>query len=431
MKNIKFIILSAYSPKDIEIASLRIEKLGKYISKKYNTIIISGKPLKQKTKYDIGNSKLIEVDYKIFSKNNNEKKVPTLNKPNKKINKYSIYGHLEYFLPIAPGGKRLYNIRKMKSVLENEIANFEGKIFLIASYGPYFILKLAIKLKQKYKNKIYLIEDFRDMIGKFNPHHSTNIFIENTISKIIKKADIVLTVSKYMGKRFIKYYGLNSKKLYVLYNGIDKNNIFEKSNIDKNNKFKIVYTGSLYENANGSIIPFLEALKKMKKQTLKNLEFIYCGKDFEFINNIFDKYKLNNILTNKGIVNREESIKLQKNADLLLLITYTGNEPDEGIDIISGKFFEYLVSGKPILNIGNKDWELKEDLEIDGVSKVIEAKNIEDIKKYIERMCLERQKLNFKKRKEIIDKYIFEVSIEKFLTKICLAQNQEERNEKF
>ncbi|MBM7560335.1 hypothetical protein [Marinitoga litoralis] len=415
--NYKFIILSAFSPRDVEIASLRIEKLGKYISKKFPTVIISGKPMKEKKNYDIGNSKLIEVNYKSFSKNiSGEKNLEN----QKKLNKYNLYGHLEYFFPIAPGGKRLYNIKELEKILIKEIEQFNGKIFLIASYGPFFILKLAVKLKQKYKSKVFLIEDFRDMIGKFNPHHSTNIFIENAIPKIIKNADILLTVSQYMGKRFIENYNLIPDKLYVLYNGFDGEYSFKSfnKNITKKDKLKIVYTGSLYEQSNRSIIPFIEGLKKINNK--KNIEFIYCGKDYRLVDELFKKNGLENILKNKELVDREQALEIQSNADLLLLITYTGNRKDEGIDIISGKFFEYLISEKPILNIGNIKWELKNELESDGVSKVIEATDVNEIRNYIETFEYLKNNMNIEKRRKIAENFDFKYLVDNLFKKLKL-----------
>jgi len=72
-------------------------------------------------------------------------------------------------------------------------------------------------------------------------------------------------------------------------------------------------------------------------------------------NNNLSKY-LNNI----GYVSHNESIKYQKNSQLLLLVEINSEETKA---IIPGKLFEYMVAERPIVALGPKDSDVEQILK--------------------------------------------------------------------
>ena len=103
MGNLKTVIISAYSPKDTEIAALRIEKLAKFLSCYYETYVMSGRPRREKKFFDTAKAKLIETRFKSYAAENLAVSSPVVqNTSAKKINKFNLYYFLEYFFLIAP-----------------------------------------------------------------------------------------------------------------------------------------------------------------------------------------------------------------------------------------------------------------------------------------------------------------------------------------
>lgn len=407
MKN-KYIIVSAFSPNDSEIASLRIEKISKFLSINNEVTVITGKPRISKNK--TFNFNTIEIDYKTFKSNHSLKTFDI--ESNKKINKFNIYHFLEYFFPISPGGMRLYNFKKFESIIENEILkSFDKNIILFTSYGPFFITKLGYKLKKKYKNIIW-INDFRDVFRNFDFKNDIK-FMHKKMKRYILNSQFITAVSDIMLNNIKEKYNLETIRTFPLYNGFDKDDFINGDFNKKNNFIKFVFTGSFYPNDYREIDPFLIGLKKFKYN--KEIRFIYCGKDSIYVKAKFKEYDLENILIDKGLVSRDESIKIQNSADVLLLLTYTGEKQSEGAWRISGKAYEYMCSNAIILNIGTNSWELKEILESDNVSKVIEASSSDQICDFIDIIYnnnylnfdvkLRHQKLEYYNYKNIINRF--------------------------
>jgi glycosyltransferase involved in cell wall biosynthesis len=412
MKN-KYIIISSFSPRDTEIASLRIGKMAKFLSINNEVTVVAGVPFKERDNFFIDNYKLIEINYKSYKKNvKNSKSLNDKNIYNNKINKFNVYHFLEYFFSISPGGMRHYNFKKFFNIVKKEIEESKNKkIILISSYGPFFITKLGFKLKKMYPNILW-INDFRDVFRNFDIKNDY-VFMHNKMKTYLFKSDFVSTVSDNMTNNIISNYNIKKDKTFTFYNGYDEKdfNKIEKNELS-NDYFKIVFTGSFYPNDYREIDPFLKALKELN--FYRKIKFIYCGKDSEYVKNKFFEYNLNDILIDKGVLSREEAINMQNNANLLLLVTYTGNVPSEGAWRISGKAYEYLYSDSIILNIGSKDWELLRVLESDNVSKVFEAKDYKKIALFLEKLLNKDYELKIEKRHELLSYYNYRNIINRF-----------------
>jgi len=149
-------------------------------------------------------------------------------------------------------------------------------------------------------------------------------------------------------------------------------------------------------------------LKQKEVDVCSKLKFIYAGKDFSYVQKLFERFSLLDLLENHGFVSRDEALNLQNKADLLLLIAYTGDDPEEGSSIRTGKVYEYLATGKPILAIAPKNWEMREELESDGISRVFEKSESEEMANYITWFFRERKQIDLKKREEVIRPYLYE-----------------------
>ncbi len=421
MGNLKTVIISAYSPKDTEIAALRIEKLAKFLSCYYETYVISGRPRREKKFFDTARAKLIEVPFKSYAAENSAVASPSVkNTSEKKINKFNLYYFLEYFFPIAPGGMRLYKKRDFFSEFEKLMNSFDKneKVLVIVSYGPHFMLKIGRSLKKKYKDRIILVSDFRDPYRNFEPQKDSFKFMHKSLKKILAYSDLITTVSSVMKERLCLNYSVMEEKVHVLYNGYDRKdfNFPKTASVNEEKGVDIVFTGSFYPDDFRQIDPFLKALTENKNKNMVN--FIYCGKDSDYVRNSFEGYGLSQNLTDMGMLDRKASIELQNKSDCLLLVTYTGNDPDQGSWRISGKVYEYLNSSAVILNIGSPKWELRDILQADGVSKVIAAYDTKEISDFIDKIIKRDLKPDFEARKKMLEEFSYEYLIQKFIQKI-------------
>jgi hypothetical protein len=172
------------------------------------------------------------------------------------------------------------------------------------------------------------------------------------LKKILKPCDLVITVSEGVASH-LKIY---NEKVQVIENGV----VIRKSKASQNNKFVLCYTGSLYaEYRNPSIL--FQALKELileNKFSVDDLEIRYAGKDGDLWQKWIDKYELCSISKIYGDVTPEQSLSLQEEAHINILLTWS-NAENKGV--LTGKLFEYLGSTNAIIGIvnGPKDEELE------------------------------------------------------------------------
>ena len=172
----------------------------------------------------------------------------------------------------------------------NKIANILNKKIHINPYGN----KVSILLKEK-KYDYLLIENNMYIFKKINesyPYKCKKIFhLHNDIGGIDKpqelckyigeNADLILTVSEYLKKHYLKLVKVN--KIDVLYNCVDIN-LFKYHNYSRKeyrNKYKInkndfvfQYIGRISEEK--GLLPLVKAFKKVAKNN-KNIKLCIVG----------------------------------------------------------------------------------------------------------------------------------------------------------
>ncbi len=242
-------------------------------------------------------------------------------------------------------------LKKLKAIFRNqEIA------ILIASYPPLEVLELALELRKHFN--CLLITDFRDGL-LFEPVEAVRmkkfeqylIKAEEIERKIVQKSAAIVTVSPPISLYFTQRY--KHDFVQTIPNGFDRSNLLEsaKSEVQFSREcFNIVYTGTLsYSQVQRNLYCFLQAVDNiLKDKYLKKIKLHFAG-----ILTVSEKERLRAVLKKDhfefyGYLSQEKCLNLQKQADLLLLVT--GNNQRS---IATGKLFEYIASGRPILNLGS------------------------------------------------------------------------------
>jgi glycosyltransferase involved in cell wall biosynthesis len=196
--------------------------------------------------------------------------------------------------------------------------------------------------------------------------------------EVLKNADIIVCVSNSNKEKL----NLKAKvDIRVVTNGFDDVDVsFLSSPVEK--KFSLAHIGTFMANRNPEILwDVLSDMILENKQFRQDFILRLVGKT--------DSVILNN-LTNKGLapfvhveepVSHNEAIQLQKSAQVLLL---TVNKTGDSKGMVTGKVFEYLVSGRPILAIGPSDGDLAKILKETGTGVISDFNDKADLKKKLE-----------------------------------------------
>ena len=214
-----------------------------------------------------------------------------------------------------------------------------------------------IGLKLKHEFDIKWMADFRDpwidayyysMFYQSLPAKWIDRSLEN---KVLKSCDVISTVSRGLQDIFeSKAAGSYKGKIKILTNGFDPAD-FKGLVKEPTSSFTVVYTGTMTPSYR--IYGFLEAIFAIHKAGIDIKVSLY-GKVSEEILMEVRENDLQDVVVFNGYLPHSEIISAYQKADMLLLIVpdFTRNE-----GIVTGKIFEYLAVGSPILVIGPEGCE--------------------------------------------------------------------------
>lgn len=222
---------------------------------------------------------------------------------------------------------------------ENVVKNHEPDI-IYSSASPYTSHLIAKKLSKKFN--LPWVAELRDLWA--DNHYAVPSKLNDWLEiNTLKAASALVTVSDPLKERLESKYTV---PVFTIMNGYDESD-YMFTNKRQKNKVVIVYTGMLYAGKRDPS-PLFEAIAG--NDFLKSVvEVHFYGKKTYFLQELIDRYGLINNVILKGMVSREQSLQVQKNASILLLLTW--NDPLEK-GVLTGKLFEYIGAGVPILSIG-------------------------------------------------------------------------------
>ena len=297
-------------------------------------------------------------------------------------------------------------------------AKMEGPWDLVVSTsGPYAVHFVGHRLKKSGLTKQW-IADYRD---KWSDNHIfPGMFPFNVLEKILerrlmKMADLITTVSEPYAQSLLNKYG---PKVHTIENGFDPQDLEclpQASIFPSDQKFRIVYTGTLYP-INQNPAPLFQAIRSIQDDVnlptqSKNIEVIFVGPPMKHIEEMASAWGVLPWVSFKGFVNRHEALAMQRDADALLFLPW--NVPSHD-GVLTGKFFEYLYSGTPIMAVGGITLESAQRLMLEAHAGVV-LSDAESVKKYLlermskfhkERICADHQVLTRYTRKKLAEKML-------------------------
>ena len=287
---------------------------------------------------------------------------------------------------IIPDSARLWMENAKKEVLK--VIKDENINIIYTTSAPYSDHLLGRYIKRKMPN-IKWAADFRDEWTNNpytldNPSNPIRTKIEKDMERsVLLEADMLITNTPVMRKNFVENNGLKGDNFFVIPNGYDVED-FEGLEIKdaQNDKFTMVYTGSLYGRRKPDT--FFEALKQLKAEgKIKPETFLV-----KLIGNYhkdklqaqIDSFGLTKEFEIVGYVPHDECIRHQLSADSLVLIEGTGRGAEA---FYTGKIFEYMNTGKPVLAILPENGAAADLVRKSRIGVVAHTDTVEKIKDII------------------------------------------------
>lgn len=249
-----------------------------------------------------------------------------------------------FYIPDARKGwnKAAYNTAK-EIIIKNKIDT------IITSSPPHSTQLIGKKLKQHLKVK--WICDLRDPWTEI--FYNRDLYQTSLAKRIDKKyeknclesANQLIVVSHAISNQYVGKYPKIASKMNIIPNGYDPAD-FKNVKATNTDKKYISYIGSL--GGDYPVKKIIKAFKNLSKdQPLWNLRFV--GNISESTKISVKKNELESSVDFIPYRPHHEAIELMVCSDILLLII---PELKENEGILTGKLFEYIASGTPIILIG-------------------------------------------------------------------------------
>ncbi len=290
---------------------------------------------------------------------------------------------------MIPDNKIIWVNECLKQI-ESKI-NLQEIDIIFTTGNPFSTYVLGYYIKKKYG--IYWIQDYRDPWGVNNYYWST--FYKNDIDTknmqkemekvLISFSDAVVVDDESEIYKYEREYSVPHSKLFPITNGYDEED-FNEINIQSkiNKKFTLCFNGMLYGERNPLVI--LDAINALiKKGDIKEEDICW-----EFNGIVEQKWNIKlqendtyGIIKYNGYLAHCDSIASMMEADLLLLLGIEGIDAEGGY---TGKFFEYLRTGKTILALSSVGSSCEKILDRTGSGKNFSYNDFIGIKEYIVRL---------------------------------------------
>ena len=242
-------------------------------------------------------------------------------------------------------------IARAGRLLQN--SNFD---VMVSTFGPPATHVIASILKRKFIRTRW-VADYRDLWSgnhlKFSawPISSVETLLEKAI---LSKCDLATTISKPLADHIR---GLLDKPVEVIENGFDPEeyeNLPRARLFPEDGAIRLVYTGTIYPGKRDPS-PIFKAVKSLERENRlrpQQCRLLFFGSTAGDLQNLVKQYEVEEWVDIKGHVDRPTALMAQRDADGLLFLEW--NDPSAR-GVLTGKIFEYIRSGRPILGIGIDD----------------------------------------------------------------------------
>ena len=227
---------------------------------------------------------------------------------------------------------------------------------IISTGPPHSIHLIAMKLRKVLS--IPWIADFRDPwteIDYYNDLHLTRWADRKhhrLEREVLTKADKVVTVSPDWARRLGR---LGNRNVRIIYNGFDQDELVPQAEATASDAFTISYLGVLSKSQNPEKL--WEALNELINEDNgfnKQLRINFIGQIDSSVSKSIQENGLDKHVTFTPYVPHNQVGQIHRNSTLLLLLLLPDTEV-RAKGLLTGKLYEYMASGRPILCIGPEE----------------------------------------------------------------------------
>jgi nucleoside-diphosphate-sugar epimerase/glycosyltransferase involved in cell wall biosynthesis len=226
---------------------------------------------------------------------------------------------------------------------------------VVSTYGPESAHKIAAKFKRANPN-LFWVADYRDL-WSLNTRNRSSKLVKAAVRRkeleVVCSADMFTTVSNELAEHLQTLVQVQAS---VIYNGFDIEIdplLYQRPLHVRDGCLHIVYTGRIYPGKRSpvALVRAVESLIDSGRISPSQVSIEFYGVNANLIHAEIGPMKYPGLVKQQGYVSRDQALGLQQSADFLLLLE-SGDEDSKGF--LTGKIFEYLAAGRPILSIGSK-----------------------------------------------------------------------------
>lgn len=293
----------------------------------------------------------------------------------------SLWVRGNFFIPDARCGWVKPSVRYLKEYLN------EHPVDAIISTGPPHSMHL-IALKLKEALGLPWIADFRDPwteIDYYNDLHLTSWADRKhhrLEQEVLTKADKVVTVAPDGARRLGR---LGNRNVRTIYNGFDRDDDTQTP-VNLSEQFTITYLGVLSKIQNPSNL--WQALAELIKEDSgfdKNLKINMIGQIDSAVVSSINENGLTQHVAYSPYMPHDQVSAVHRSSTLLLLLLMPDSVP-RAKGLLTGKLFEYMASGRPILCIGPEDGDAARILRETGAGQTISFEDKEKMKEALKNL---------------------------------------------
>jgi glycosyltransferase involved in cell wall biosynthesis len=319
--------------------------------------------------------------YKLFTSKKKGHRINTgfLNEEKKKglPEKISVWIRGNWFIPDA----RKFWITPSSRYLVRYLG--ENPVDLIVSTGPPHSLHL-IALHVAGKTGLPWVADFRDPWTKIDYYRDLHLTRRSDRKhrelekKVVCTADALTVINREMKEQFKE---IGGKNIHVITNGFDPEDYDPDTVTERDNKFSLTHIGTIVPTRNPvKLWKVLSELVQENADFAKDLEIKLVGASDYSVTKSIAESGLDNRVVKIDYLPHKEAIRVLKSSQVLLLLV---NNTPHSKGILTGKLFEYLNAGRPILAIGPSQGEVEYVLEETSTGRLADFNDGETLKKLI------------------------------------------------
>jgi len=281
-----------------------------------------------------------------------------------------------FLIPDPRRGWNRFAFRKALGLIREENIST-----IITTSPPHSTQLIGLRLKKKLPD-IKWIADLRDpwtdiyYYREFYPLWLSRKIDSGYEKRVLRSADGIITVGESLGELFELKVPGTKEKTGIIYNGFDQED-FSGISPGVPEIFTISYIGTL---SDAYPVSGLLNVLKVFHENGRNFKLRFIGAVSEKQK---EKIRISLPPSHTEVipyVNHQEAVRYMLESTILLLIIpdHPGNKC-----IITGKLFEYLASGKPVICLGPTDGDAAEILKKTGHGAAFSYDDKENISRYL------------------------------------------------